>query len=104
MALFGPNREGIRGPPVAIGHRPWPLELGQKSPIMSHMSICRLGPIPGTWRLLFRTLAIWFGACFSLKLQREEHKALWSEGVHINNEGNRFLIIPTGRSDIWPCT
>ena len=26
------------------------------------------------------------------------------EGVHINNEGNRFLIIPTGRSDIWPHT
>lgn len=39
VALFWPNREGIRGPLVAIGHKPWSLEVRQQSPRMSHMSI-----------------------------------------------------------------
>ena len=43
VALFGPNREAIGGPLVAIGHRPRSLEVGQKSPRMSHMSIFALG-------------------------------------------------------------
>lgn len=47
MALFWPNREGIRGPLVAIGHKPWSLEVGQKSPRMSHMSIFGLVSILG---------------------------------------------------------
>lgn len=104
IAVFGPNREGIRGPLVAIGHRPWSLEVGQKSPRMSHMSMFGLGVRSWSRRLLFCTLAIWLGTCLSLKLQREEREALWFEGIHGNNEGNRFLIIPTGRSDIWPHT
>lgn len=65
ITLFRPNQEDIRGPLVVIGHRPWSLEAGQKSPTMSHMSIFMLCVHSWSGRLLFCTLAIWFWACFS---------------------------------------
>lgn len=97
MIAFRAKPGGHQGAPVVIGHRAWILEAWQKSLRTSYTDTYS----SETAMLDISNLVGWL---VSPQKPQERARVCCGFKGSTQTKGNRFVIIPTGCSDIWPHT